>query len=275
MTTLDRGSFQRYRWTRGSAREGATKSRVSRRQTAASRLGGKGARPLYLRMLGGFELWHEEDGPVSLALSAERLVAFVALHGGSLNRSFVAGSLWPDTSDSRAAASLRSSLWRIRRTDPPVVEATATRLRLAQDIRVDVHELMATIGRVLGGEEELRRDEAATLLAPADLLPGWYEDWVILERERLRQLRLHALERLCERLRECRRFELAVEAGLAAVTEEPLRESAHRALIRAHLAQGNASEAIREYRHYRRLLNDELGVEPSAELEDLLQPLAR
>jgi DNA-binding SARP family transcriptional activator len=250
------------------------KKRVGRRRkAAASRPSTTRPGPLYLRMLGGFELRHK-DRPVSLPFSAERLVVFVALHGGSPNRSFVAGTLWPDTSDGRAAASLRSSLWRIKQTDPPVVEATATRLRLARDVVVDVHELKATIGQVLEGGAWLRRDEAARLLAPGELLPGWYEDWVLVERERLRQLRLNAMERLCERLTEGRHFDLAVEAGLAAVTEEPLRESAHRALIGAHLAQGNASEAIREYRHYRQLLNDELGVEPSPEMENLLQPLA-
>jgi DNA-binding SARP family transcriptional activator len=228
---------------------------------------------LSLSLLGGFDLRYR-DRSVPLPSSAERLVAFLALHSGSPKRSFVAGTLWPETSEGRAAGSLRSSLWRVRRVGPTVVGSSVTQLWLSRDVRVDVHRLKDIIRSALEGRRELRKSEVARLMAPADLLPGWYEEWVLLERERLRQLRLHALERLCERLIEGRRFGLAVEAGMAAVSEEPLRESPHRVLMKAHLAEGNASEALREYRRYRQLLNEELGLDPSPEMEHLLETLA-
>lgn len=227
---------------------------------------------LSLSLLGGFNL-RKGNRPFSLPSSAERLVAFLALHGGSPRRSFVAGTLWPETSENRAAGSLRSSLWRVRRMGLTVVESSATQLWLNRDARVDVHRLQGILRTALEGQRELRRSEVATLIASADLLPGWYEEWVLVERERLAQLRLHALEHLCERLIEGRRFGLAVEAGMAAVSEEPLRESPHRVLMRAHLAEGNASEALREYRRYRQLLNHELGLDPSPEMEELLHSL--
>jgi DNA-binding SARP family transcriptional activator len=66
-----------------------------------------------------------------------------------------------------------------------------------------------------------------------------------------------------------------VQAGLAAVSGEPLRESAHRTLIHAHLAEGNPGEAVRQYHLYRRLLADELAIEPSAAIRALVQPLLR
>jgi DNA-binding SARP family transcriptional activator len=75
---------------------------------------------------------------------------------------------------------------------------------------------------------------------------------VLLDRERTRQLSLHALEALCSRWTEMRRFGQAVQAGLAAVAGEPIRESAHRILMKAHLAEGNPGEAIRQYRTYER-----------------------
>jgi Bacterial transcriptional activator domain len=71
------------------------------------------------------------------------------------------------------------------------------------------------------------------------------------------------------------RFGAAVQAGLAAVAGEPLRESAHRTLIRAHLAEGNPGEAVRQYHLYRRLLADELAIEPSPAIRGLVQPLLR
>jgi len=108
-----------------------------------------------------------------------------------------------------------------------------------------------------------------------DLLPDWYEEWAVLERERFRQVRLHVLERMCERLTDAGLHALAVLAGLAAVEAEPLRESAHRVVMRAYAAEGNAGEAIRQYRSCRDLLARELGVEPSPQMERLLLDLCR
>jgi DNA-binding SARP family transcriptional activator len=93
---------------------------------------------------------------------------------------------------------------------------------------------------------------------------------VLVERERFHQLRLHALEALCDRLITAGRYGEAIDAGLAVVAAEPLRESAHRALIKAHLAEGNHGEAYRQYQLCREILRDELGVEPSNALRALL-----
>ena len=153
-----------------------------------------------------------------------------------------------------------------------MVEASTTHLRLARDLAVDVHELTALAEGLdsPAGHHDLEPSALAR-----DLLPDWYEDWVALERERFRQLRLHALEALCARLTAAGRFGAAVQAGLAAVAGEPLRESAHRILIRAHLAEGNPGEAVRQYHLYRRLLAGELALEPSPAIRGLVQPLLR
>jgi DNA-binding SARP family transcriptional activator len=96
---------------------------------------------------------------------------------------------------------------------------------------------------------------------------------VLIERERFRQLRLHALEALCRRLTDAGRHGEATEAGLAAVACEPLRESAHRAVVAAHLSEGNAGEALRQYEACRALLGRQLGLEPTAAFERLMAPL--
>jgi DNA-binding SARP family transcriptional activator len=224
---------------------------------------------LRLCLFGGFEL-RNRGRLVRLPLSAERLLALLAIQNRPLHRAYVAGSLWPETTDDRAGASLRSSLWRLRRRRQPLVEASATHLRLEEGVWVDVHEVMGLVWQVIDSAAHLSEVTLATLSAPAELLPGWYEDWVIVERERLRQLRLHALEILCERLTSGRLFGQAVEAGLAAVREEPLRESAHRALMKAYLAEGNQGEALRQYQGYRQLLREELGLAPSREMNELV-----
>jgi DNA-binding SARP family transcriptional activator len=94
-----------------------------------------------------------------------------------------------------------------------------------------------------------------------------------MERESYHQLRLRALEALCRRLSAKGRFGQAVQAGLAAVSGEPLRESARRALIEAHLAEHNVAAALREYEAFHQLLRDELGLDPSEDMRALVEGL--
>ena len=104
-----------------------------------------------------------------------------------------------------------------------------------------------------------------------DLLPGWYDDWVIFERERIRQRLLHALEALSRRLVEVNRCAEAIDAAISAVSADPLRESANRVLIEAHLAEGNLVEARRTYERYRDSVRRELGVEPGEQMTSLVR----
>jgi DNA-binding SARP family transcriptional activator len=218
-----------------------------------------------LRLLPGFELRRDEV-PVSLPQSAERLLAFLAVHDRAVQRSFVAGSLWLDATDSHALGSLRSALWRLHTADDAVVETVGTRLRLARHVEVDLRTGHSTAVQLLDHESDGPRCASAETLAAldADLLPDWYlEDWLALPREQWRQVRLHALEALAIRLAGQGDFAAAVSAALASIRGEPLRESAHRCLVEVHLAEGNVGEAIVAYRRFRRLLWRELHVEPS------------
>lgn len=220
--------------------------------------------------MGGFEL--ERGGAtVSLPVSAQRLVAFVTLQRKPVARIYVAGRLWPHSSDARAAASLRSALWRVQRAAGGVVEATSHALELAPEVVVDIHRVSTIAHAVLEDTDLLDGPSMAELCGSDDLLPDWYEDWIGIERERFRQIRLHALEQLCWRLSAHGRFCDALDAGLAAVRAEPLRESAHRALIGVHLAEGNVGEAVRQYQTCETLMSRELGVCPSRQTLRVLE----
>jgi DNA-binding SARP family transcriptional activator len=225
-----------------------------------------------LVLLDGFQV-SSDDRTVVLPHGAQRLVAFLAVSRRPLLRAYVAGALWPETADERAHANLRSTLWRLHRHDMELVTARRNELRLGADVSVDLHDAQLLAGRLLDGAPGGPRLRAALAALTRDLLPDWYEDWVLIEREQFRQLRLHALETLCEGLIHAGRTGEALEAGLAAVAGEPLRESAHRALIRVHLAEGNAGEALRQYRLCTRLLREQLGVGPSGQLEELVATL--
>ena len=108
-------------------------------------------------------------------------------------------------------------------------------------------------------------------MSGGELLPGWYEDWVLVERERMHQLTLHVLEALARQLVDRGAYPYALQAALNAVTIDPLRESARRAVINVHVAQGNTVDAIREYERFRAVLDKELGVAPTRHLTELIR----
>ncbi|MEB8338471.1 AfsR/SARP family transcriptional regulator [Streptomyces endophyticus] len=238
---------------------------------------GQPAGAVSVQLLQGFTL--NVDGTwVPTAGSAQRLIAYLAVRRRPLSRSHVAESLWPDTPPDKAAANLRSTLWRVHKSCPCTLNGSAPHLLLAPEVTVDLNTVQDRAHRLLD-----RATPCDDLLTPqtcaelsVDLLPDWSDEWLIAVRERHHHLRLHALETLCERLSRAGRHGESIEAGLAAVHAEPLRESAHATLIRAHVAAGNRWEAARQYERCRRILLREIALEPTPELRSLLPaPLVR
>ncbi|MGB3441273.1 MAG: BTAD domain-containing putative transcriptional regulator [Actinophytocola sp.] len=230
-----------------------------------------------LRLLKGFALIVGENR-IALSSSAQQLLAFLALQDRPRTRTYVARTLWPEATNTRANANLRSSLWRALRTEPGIISASAQEMALAKEIHVDIHDAIGRAHQLLDKssvcEDILNRQTRDDL--SSDLLPEWSDnEWVLLEQEQYHQLRLYALEAMARRLTTAGRYGEAVAAGLAAVQAEPLRESAHRALIYAHLAAGNRAEAQHQYDQCRRVLLDELGLEPPDALRDLLAQSTR
>lgn len=227
------------------------------------------SRPL-LQLLGGPSLTVRRR-PVRIPGGDSRLLVFVALHRGRVNRANAAGTLWPVGEEARAAGNLRSSLWRLKRAGLALINADKYSLALNEDVLVDLHLIGDWASRLIDGTAS----PADLAVKPwgvdsLDLLPGWYDDWAVMERERFRQRLLHGLESLsCSLMRSGRHAE-AVEAAMLAVTSEPLRESAQRVLLEAHVAEGNWVEGRRGLDAYRRLLQREMGAEPHPELADML-----
>ena len=150
--------------------------------THGGSVGGRATTPkTYLRLLDGFEL-SADRRPLALPLPAQRLLAFLALQGHPLLRGFVAGSLWLETSDERAAGSLRSALWQLRRFGVRLVDADGHRLCLAPTVGVDVRDTVAWARRALDESAKLAETEIAEIWRRDVLLPDWYDDWVALER---------------------------------------------------------------------------------------------
>jgi len=192
---------------------------------------------------------------------SKQLLAFVALRRRRVERRQAAGTLWPFGNEERASGNLRSALWRLRRAGINVLIADKGSLGLRAHVIVDLHLIDQWATRLNQGTASGRDLVISPSVFDAlDLLPGWYDDWALMERERIRQRILHALEALSERLAAAGRFADAVEAAMLATSAEPLRESAQRTLIKAHIAEGNLTEARRSYRAYHDLVHRELGV---------------
>lgn len=235
-------------------------------------------------LLGGFRLLvdgREVDTPAT----TQRMVAALALRGRS-SRGRLAGMLWAGAAEARALASLRTAIWRANQLAPGLIGAAHDCVVLGPDVEVDVtrmvelaHTVMAdtsTGARAAGAGRGTARvaDDEPVPYVEGDLLPGWDDAWLAGDRERLRQLRLHVLEARAVQLARCGRFGLALEAALGAVRADPLRESAHRTVIRIHLAEGNAAEAMQAYAECAGVLRRRVGVAPSLQTRQLVAALA-
>lgn len=209
--------------------------------------------------------------PVDVPEGSKRLLAFVCLSRGAVERRRAAGTLWPFGDDVRAAGNLRSALWRLKCAGIDVLESDKVSLWLRPGTVVDVDLLNDWADRLVSGRA--RPSDLEVIRWHADfleLLPGWYDDWALFERERLRQVLLHALEVLARQLSSRQRHAEAVAVAMAAVSVEPLRESAQCVLIECHLGEGNVAEARRAYETYREIAGRELGVAPGRRLQTLV-----
>jgi DNA-binding SARP family transcriptional activator len=217
-------------------------------------------------LLGGFRV--EYDGQVvALQPGSQRLVALLALQG-RLSRADAARILWPDARDDQAHARMRSALWRLGGC--PAVRLVGRSLIVPSEVTVDLRPRVVAATRLIERRTPEPGDVDVLDSGSGELLPCWYDDWVLVERERYRQLRLRALEALAEVECERGRYAIAVDAALAVVRMEPLCESAHHTLIRAFLGEHNLVEAARHYRVVEAVLAAELGIGPAPELTALL-----
>lgn len=222
-----------------------------------------------LKMLGCWCL-EQDHRQVAVAFRQQRLIAALALRGGR-RRNYIAGLLWPDRTDAQASGSLRACLWNIAHQLPGLLHPVSDPLALGPGIIIDVDQLLGRIDRADSGESAPLG--LATELRAAELLPGWDEDWLRADQDRLFRQRLSTLETLAESYLVEGKLPAALNAATAAVALDPLLESVQRTLLRIHLAGGNHGLAIRSYRTYLATLKRECGVRPSSRITELIRPL--
>jgi DNA-binding SARP family transcriptional activator len=228
------------------------------------------------------------------AETAQALLAYLAMHAGvPCHRASLAGLLWSDYGESSALTDLRQALRRLRRAigdgdaSPPFLQTTRTTIALnpESDYWLDVDAFTAALDAVqghahrpvetcavcaqrLGEAVELYRGE---FLAGFSLDSALFEEWVVVERERLHGQALEALGHLAAYHEAQGTYEEAVRYARRALALELWREEAHRALMRVLALSGQRSAALAQYDVCRHILEEDLGVEPGEETTRLYE----
>jgi DNA-binding SARP family transcriptional activator len=216
-----------------------------------------------IEVLGNFRCIVSAQRDAVLRPSSQRLVALLAVYGPQPRRD-VAGILWPDTTSRQALNNLRTILWRLRSEAGGLVHEESTVCKLG-NVAVDLRSVHGWITQIVRGE--LSEIPAQATRA---LLPTWDEPWLVNPREELRLQQLHGLEAAAQLYLHHGRLAEASQCARAAVTMDPLRESANRILLEVSLREGNDVEAFRQFKRFETLLRQEMGIRPGPGISVLM-----
>ncbi len=257
---------------------------------------------LRIHLLGGLSLaWDDQPVPPPAGAAARSLFAYLLTYRDRPHaRALLAGTFWPDLPDEVARRRLRQALWQIRSAlagllaPVPFLLADADTIQVnpAAPVWLDVDEFLVKAPspkpKTQTGKSEtevldlglgawglgLGILREAVALYRGDFLPGVYDDWALLERERLRAQYLDALDRLAAGLQVQGDHEAALGYARRLAAEDPLREEAHRAVMQLCLRLGRPAEALKQYEVCRAILADELGATPAPETTALARQIA-
>jgi TolB-like protein/DNA-binding SARP family transcriptional activator len=234
-----------------------------------------------LRLLGRFEARLKSGAAVDLKTrKGELLLTYLALSPGkSFPRDKLAALLWSDRSEEQARHSLRQTLTVVRNElgggEPPAFITEGDRIGLnaeAVDADVSAFERLVAAGGV-GDLEEACALYRGDLLEDVSVRDEGYEEWLLVERQRLHGVALRALGRLLGHQEQSQAADRITGTAQRLLQLEPANEQAHRALMRLYAEQGQREAALRQYQECRAALKRELNAEPGKETEQLYRSL--
>lgn len=238
---------------------------------------------LHIHLLGGLTLTC--DGTLLQPIrstSARSLLAYLlAYRGRPHTRDLLAGTFWPDLPDAVARRRLSQALWLIRKALKPhpilLTEGNTVQINPDLPLWLDVDEFEQ---QAAGSQAQDPALVAGALLLAAELyrgdfLAGYYDDWIPIERERLRELFLSVLEGLVGGLKARGDYERALTFARRLAGEDPWREKVHREVMRLCHLLGRDGEALKQFEVCRQVLRDEFDAEPEPETIALAGEIAR
>jgi DNA-binding SARP family transcriptional activator len=238
---------------------------------------------LTIHLLGSFRLTADQEPVTGLERPRlQELLAYLLLRRDRpLPRQQLAFLFWPDSSEKQALTNLRNLWYRLRQTLP-----YADRCLAADDLtmqwladapcRLDVAAFenhLAQAQTAVHDNERLHHLEQAVVHYGGDLLPGFYSDWLLTERERLAQAHGRSLEQLAALHENRRHYRQAIEWVRALLRHDPLHEAAYTRLIRLHALNGDRAAALHAYHTCATILRRELDVAPGRPARELYERL--
>ncbi|HZT41520.1 MAG TPA: tetratricopeptide repeat protein [Chthonomonadaceae bacterium] len=240
-----------------------------------------------VHLLGGLHLCSERLGTLPRALThkSDMLLAYLAYHRQRAHpREELIDLMWPSSEPAAGRLNLRVALTALRRrlelpgiapgilllTDPKTVQLNP------QTVSTDVGEFEASLdaaARTGDADQEIQALRRAIALYRGELLPGYYEDWISLERIRLADSCLTALNRLSALLQETGDIQTAIEYAHQAVAVDGFSEEAHLRLIQLYAAAGRPAAALQQYQALEQTLRQELNTRPSAAITRFITEL--
>jgi WD40 repeat protein/class 3 adenylate cyclase len=233
---------------------------------------------LHIRLLGQFDIRLDKKRITIPSRAGQSLFAYLVLSAGTLHRrEKLAGTFWPDTMDEHARKNLRQELWRIRKalagqpgggSDYLLADEYTVAFNSHSDYWLDVAQLERP-------DQNLESLTHSVSLYQGELLPGFYEDWIVLERERIQALFDARMEQLLELLIQFERWGAAQEQGERWLALGNTPEPAFRALMLAYGARGDLAKVSSIYQRCVSELQNLFGIEPSAETRALYEGLIK
>ncbi|HWC13575.1 MAG TPA: BTAD domain-containing putative transcriptional regulator [Actinomycetota bacterium] len=232
---------------------------------------------LRVRLLGGMDVRYATER--LLALDSPRLqslLAYLLLHRDApQQRQHLAFVLWPDSTEAQARTNLRQLLHHLRRAIPQsesFLEVGPARIQWRSDgpFSLDVAQFELAADRADKADDDEAREilEEAVALYGGELLPGCYDEWILAEREGLRDRNVELLEQLITILEQERDYQAGARYAELLLRSDPLHESTYRRLMRLYSLCGDRARALRVYHRCATVLERELGVEPSPATRD-------
>jgi WD40 repeat protein/class 3 adenylate cyclase len=233
---------------------------------------------LQVRLLGQFDIRVDGKRVTIPSRAGQSLLAYLMLTVGTAHRrEKLAGILWPDTTDENARKNLRQELWRIRKAISTGQPAEKEYL-LADEITLTFNresEYWLDVSQIERPDLDLQSLIVNLSLYQGELLPGFYDEWVAIERERIQAIFESKMEQLLEQLIAAERWIAVQEWGERWLSLSGVREPAYRALMLASGVRGDMAKVASLYQRCTAELLENIGVEPSAETRGLYDGLLK
>ena len=240
----------------------------------------KPASLLELRLLGSFRLVRGEQAIQLATHKSESLLAYLALHPETHAREKLAAIFWGESSDLQARTSLRTALAALHKNLGPetiLADRETMQINPGAFCRIDALEFFRLLNpeSAESHQAEIGNLESAVALYQGDLLPDFYDDWILAERERYCAMYCDALLSLTQKMRARSEYQRAMEYAQRILRMDPVNERAHQHLMFCYLAMGKRLEALKQYDECKQILMEELDAEPSRATVALYESIQR